>query len=359
MPPAILKNLPARSARSYSFLRFFLFHFCSAEGAHNLAIANLRRLNRLGLLDPNPPFRDAAPVEVMGLRFPNVLGLAAGMDKGAACVDGFGSLGFGHVEVGTLTPRPQPGNPLPRIFRLVEHEALINRLGFNNPGIEAAIENLAGRRFTGILGINIGKNFDTPNDRALDDYLACLKAAYPVADYITVNLSSPNTVGLRDLQEEDACRSLIQSLKEEQLNLESAHGKRVPIAIKIAPAPDLADDHIDALARVFLESEVDAVIATNTTLDRTAVAEHPDSGEKGGLSGRPLARASTDTVRRLHAILGDRVPIIGVGGIFSAGDALEKMQAGARLVQIYTGLVYRGPGLVREIVQGASVTSDQ
>jgi dihydroorotate dehydrogenase len=290
----------------------------------------------------------------MGLPFPNRLGLAAGLDKAGACVDAFGAMGFGFVEVGTITPRPQPGNPKPRLFRLPEAEAIINRMGFNNPGIEQGVANVRGRKFKGILGFNIGKNKDTPNDRAIDDYLICLRAAYPVADYVAVNLSSPNTAGLRDLQEEDACRSLLQRLKEEQAILGEKHSAYVPIAIKIAP--DLTPEHIKALARIFLETGIDGVIATNTTISRKFVEDHRFAREAGGLSGAPVTRASTEVIRLLSSELKGRIPIIGVGGIMNSCDALEKLGAGAELVQVYTGLVYRGPGLVREILDAVDQT---
>jgi len=282
------------------------------------------------------------------LKFPNALGLAAGMDKSASAVDVWSALGFGFVEVGTLTPRPQPGNPKPRLFRLPEHEALINRMGFNNPGIHSAVKKLKNRRTKAVVGVNIGKNFDTPNEKAVDDYLFCLKASYAVADYIAVNISSPNTKGLRDLQAEGAVRQLISELKTEQASLKTEHGKTVPLLVKIAP--DLNDMQIEALARVFNEQNIDGVIATNTTIDREAVTGHALAQEAGGLSGAPVRERSNVVLQAFRMLLKESVPLIGVGGIVSGTDAVEKMKAGAALVQVYSGLVYRGPGLVRDIL---------
>jgi dihydroorotate dehydrogenase len=289
------------------------------------------------------------PVECLGLKFPNALGLAAGMDKSASAVEAWSALGFGFVEVGTLTPRPQPGNPKPRLFRLPEHEALINRMGFNNVGIHAAVKRLEKRRTKAVVGVNIGKNFDTPNEAAVNDYLYCLKVAYPVADYIAVNISSPNTKGLRDLQAEESIRQLLAALKKEQASLQTEHGKKVPVLVKIAP--DLEGAQIEALARVFNELAVDGVIATNTTISRAAVVGHPLENEAGGLSGAPVKQRSTEVIRAFRELLREQTPIIGVGGILSGADAAEKMQAGASLVQVYSGLVYRGPGLVRDVLE--------
>jgi dihydroorotate dehydrogenase len=288
-------------------------------------------------------------VECLGLKFPNALGLAAGMDKSASAVEAWSALGFGFVEVGTLTPRPQPGNPKPRLFRLPEHEALINRMGFNNVGIHAAVKRLEKRRTKAVVGVNIGKNFDTPNEAAVNDYLYCLKVAYPVADYIAVNISSPNTKGLRDLQAEESIRQLLAALKKEQASLQTEHGKKVPVLVKIAP--DLEGAQIEALARVFNELAVDGVIATNTTISRAAVVGHPLENEAGGLSGAPVKQRSTEVIRAFRELLREQTPIIGVGGILSGADAAEKMQAGASLVQVYSGLVYRGPGLVRDVLE--------
>lgn len=343
---------PRLAAGIYPVLKELLFAL-DAETAHHVTIRGLRLARDMHLASwlggrhPHPP---GLAVEAMGLRFPNPLGLAAGLDKDGVAIDAFGALGFGFVEIGTVTPRPQPGNPRPRLFRIPSHEAIVNRMGFNNGGVAAAVERARARTFGGILGINIGKNFDTPNERAVDDYLACLRAAAPVADYVAVNLSSPNTKGLRDLQEAAACRDLLARLKQEQAALQAAHpqGKRTPIAIKIAP--DVTDDHADALADVFIETGVDAVIATNTTIDRSVVRGRPHADEAGGLSGAPLTERANALVRLLSGRLGGRIPIIGVGGIMTVRDALDRLDAGASLIQLYTGLVYHGPPLVHEIL---------
>ncbi len=330
----------------YPVMKPWLFRM-DAERAHSLTVKMMVIAHRLGLLK-SVVSTPQQPRNVMGLTFPNVLGLAAGMDKSASAVDAWGELGFGFVEVGTLTPRPQPGNPKPRLFRLPEHEALINRMGFNNPGIHSAVKKLTSRRTKAVVGVNIGKNFDTPNEKAVDDYLHCLKAAYAVADYIAVNISSPNTKGLRDLQAEGAVRQLIAELKTEQASLKKEHGKTVPLLVKIAP--DLNDMQIEALARVFNEQNIDGVIATNTTIDREAVTGHVLAQETGGLSGAPVRERSNLVLQAFRMLLKESVPLIGVGGILSGADAVEKMKAGAALVQVYSGLVYRGPGLVREIL---------
>jgi dihydroorotate dehydrogenase len=330
----------------YPLMKPWLFRL-DAERAHTLTVKMMVIAHRLGMLK-SVVGTPQQPRNVMGLTFPNVLGLAAGMDKSANAVDAWGALGFGFVEVGTLTPRPQPGNPKPRLFRLPEHEALINRMGFNNPGIHSAVKKLKNRRTKAVVGVNIGKNFDTPNEKAVDDYLYCLKAAYAVADYIAVNISSPNTKGLRDLQAEGAVRQLISELKTEQASLKKEHGKTVPLLVKIAP--DLNDMQIEALARVFNEQNIDGVIATNTTIDREAVTGHALAQEAGGLSGAPVRERSNVVLQAFRMLLKESVPLIGVGGIVSGTDAVEKMKAGASLVQVYSGLVYRGPGLVREIL---------
>ena len=308
----------------------------------------MRLGHSLGLLE-SPIHNPSSPVEVLGLKFPNHVGLAAGMDKSASAVDAWLACGFGFVEVGTLTPRPQPGNPTPRLFRLIEHKAIINRMGFNNPGIDAAMERLEKRSGGGIVGVNIGKNFDTPNENAVDDYLICLRRAYAVADYIAVNISSPNTKGLRDLQAEEPIRKLVSTLKNEQSNLATQHGKKVPLLVKIAP--DLTEEQIDSLVRVFAEQSLDGVIATNTTISRDEVAGHPLAGETGGLSGTPVRARSTQVIEVLREKLPATMPIIGVGGIMNGDDALEKLNVGASLVQVYTGLVYRGPALIAEAVE--------
>jgi dihydroorotate dehydrogenase len=289
------------------------------------------------------------PTKALGLVFPNPVGLAAGLDKNGAHVDALLALGFGFVEVGTVTPKPQSGNPKPRMFRLPQHRAIINRLGFNNDGVDALVRNVErARRRDGLLGINIGRNKDTPNESAQDDYLYCLERVYPLADYITVNISSPNTAGLRELQEEQALRRLVSTLREAQERLGARHGKRVPMLVKVAP--DLSDDDIDAAARVLGDLAVDGVIAPNTTVSRIAVQDHPLAHETGGLSGAPLMDKSTAVLRMLRTRLPEAIPLVGVGGILSGADAAKKMAAGASLVQCYTGLIYRGPELVGECV---------
>lgn len=333
-------------AAFYPVLKPLLFKL-DAELAHTLTVKNMVIMHKLGLLPSLAPARQT-PVNVLGLTFPNVLGLAAGMDKSASAVEAWGAMGFGFVEVGTLTPRPQPGNPKPRLFRLPEHQALLNRMGFNNPGIHSAVEKLRKRRIKAVVGVNIGKNFDTPNEKAVDDYLYCLKAAYEVADYIAVNISSPNTKGLRDLQGEESIRALLSALQKEQAALEKQHGRHVPVLVKIAP--DLENLHIEALARVFNELGVEGIIATNTTISRAAIAGHPLAQEAGGLSGAPVTARSTEVIKAFRSLLRQEIPIIGVGGIMNGRHAVEKLQAGAKLVQIYSGLVYAGPALVADVL---------
>jgi len=339
----------------YPIARKLLFSL-DAERAHHVTLSLMNFFQRLGLLPlltgygegPDP----VRSVEVMGLPFPNRVGLAAGLDKAGTAVDAFGSIGFGHVEVGTVTPRSQPGNDQPRLFRLVEQKAIINRMGFNNPGVAGLLENLSRSRksFRGVLGINIGKNFDTPIEDALNDYLICFEGIYAAADYVTANLSSPNTRGLRDLQNEKTCGELIRRLQEKREELMSVPGaKRVPIVIKIAP--DLSDDAIRALAVVFSETGVDGVVATNTTTEREAVKDHARADEGGGLSGAPLTKKSTEILALLRREMDRGIPIIGSGGVMSRTDAEEKIAAGAALVQVYTGLIYRGPRLIRELAK--------
>jgi dihydroorotate dehydrogenase len=282
----------------------------------------------------------------MGLEFPNRIGIAAGLDKNAEHIDGLAAFGVGHIECGTVTPRPQPGNPRPRVFRLVDAEALINRMGFNNGGVERFLANAQRARWPGVLGLNIGKNFDTPNDRAIDDYLTGLRAVYVRASYVAINISSPNTKGLRDLQAEDALTALLAALKTEQATLAERHGKYTPIAVKIAP--DLEHAAIEGIARLLVAHRIDGVIATNTTVSRAAIRGNPRADETGGLSGRPLREQATRVIRQLAKALDGALPIIGVGGILSGADAREKIDAGATLVQLYTGLIYRGPRLVSE-----------
>jgi dihydroorotate dehydrogenase len=335
----------------YPILRCGLFRL-DPETAHHISMAGLGLAERTGLLallspDEPPP----SPVEVMGLKFPNRIGLAAGLDKEGDTIDALGRLGFGCVEIGTFTPRPQPGNPKPRLFRLIPQEAIINRMGFNNPGIHAGVANVRkSKSFRGVIGFNIGKNKDTPNENAADDYLACLRAAHPVAGYIAVNLSSPNTPGLRELQGADASARLLDVLKKEQSRLAAENGRHVPLLFKVAP--DLDESHIRDLSRVFLDGGLDGLIATNTTLDRQAVAGHPRAGEAGGLSGKPVFTRSNEVLRAFSSHLGKNIPIIGVGGISSLEDARAKLDAGASLVQIYTSFIYQGPALVRSIARG-------
>lgn len=331
----------------YSLARPFLFCL-DAERAHDLTLTSIEAAYRTGLNPLVAARPKPLPVECYGLRFDNPVGLAAGLDKNGAHVDALAALGFGFIEVGTTTPRPQAGNPKPRMFRLPAHEAVINRLGFNNGGVDALVRNVERARYDGVLGINIGRNKDTPNERATDDYLLCLERVYPRASYVTVNISSPNTQGLRDLQEEETLKRFIGTLREAQERLGARHGKRKPMLLKIAP--DLAEGELDAVAGVLLDARIDGVICTNTTIDRSVVAGDRHAGETGGLSGKPLFAKSTAVLRGMSARLGTAVPLIGVGGIASGADAAAKFDAGASLVQFYTGMVYRGPGLIGECV---------
>jgi dihydroorotate dehydrogenase len=331
----------------YQLAKPFLFRL-EPETAHDLTLSFIDRAHRLGLL-PTKSCQSAQPTRAMGLDFPNPVGLAAGLDKNGAYIDALAALGFGFIEIGTVTPRPQPGNPKPRMFRLAAEEAIINRMGFNNHGVDRLIENVKRSRYRGILGINIGKNFDTPIERAADDYLACLKKVYEFASYITVNISSPNTKNLRQLQQENEFDALLAALKQKQQSLHAQHGKYVPLTIKIAP--DLNETEIDMIADRLIAHGIDGVIATNTTTSRLGVEGSPYQKEAGGLSGKPLQQAATKVVRRLAQQLKRRLPIIGVGGITSAAAAKEKFDAGATLIQIYSGLIYRGPDLIRDILQ--------
>jgi dihydroorotate dehydrogenase len=332
----------------YDYLRPLLFTL-DAEAAHRLTLyaLDVAQRSNLGHLVAKPPAN--LPTDAFGLRLPNPVGLAAGLDKNGAHLDALGALGFGFIEIGTVTPRPQPGNPRPRMFRLPRHEAIINRLGFNNDGVDALLANVGKSAYSGVLGINIGKNKNTPNERAVDDYLFCLERVYAAAGYVTVNISSPNTQGLRDLQHEDALRRLVGTLREAQERLGAQHGVRKPMLLKIAP--DLADAELDAIAGVLLDASVDGVICTNTTIDHDAVADDPHGGETGGLSGKPLFARSTAVLHGMAARLGGRVELVGVGGILDGSDAAEKIEAGATAVQLYSGLVYRGPALVAEAVE--------
>jgi dihydroorotate dehydrogenase len=331
----------------YSLARPFLFSL-DAERAHGLGLAGLEAAYRTGL---NPLFAvkpKPLPTKAFGIEFPNPVGCAAGLDKNGEHIDALLALGFGFVEIGTVTPRPQQGNPKPRMFRLTDEMAVINRLGFNNKGVDVLVRNVERAQRKGIVGINIGKNKETPNENAIDDYLFCLERVYDVADYITINISSPNTQGLRDLQSEEALRVFIHELRTAQEDLANVRGHRVPMLVKIAP--DLSEAEIEAIATVFNDARLDGVIAGNTTIDRSMIASNSLAAQVGGLSGKPLFEKSTHTLRRLRLHLDDHIPIIGVGGITEGADALGKVSAGAQLVQFYTGFIYRGPELIGECV---------
>jgi dihydroorotate dehydrogenase len=331
----------------YSFLRPALFAL-DAETAHHFTLSSLQALHRVGLVRSPRPSPASCARQVMGISFPNPVGLAAGLDKNGEYIDALGALGFGFLEIGTVTPRPQPGNPRPRLFRLPRANAIINRMGFNNHGVDALVANVQRASWRGVLGINIGKNFSTPLESAADDYLACLRKVYAFASYVTVNISSPNTKGLRDLQAAAQLDALLSALAAEREKLAQAHGKRVPLALKIAP--DLDDTALAEIAELLERHAIDAVIATNTTIGREGVADLPHGNETGGLSGAPVKAKSTKVVGELMRLLAGRIPVIAVGGIASAADAREKMSAGASLVQLYTGLIYRGPTLVGECI---------
>ena len=337
----------------YALARPFLFSL-APEAAHDLTMAALARVQGTPLATAYCDGMVSDPVELAGLYFPNRVGLAAGLDKNARCIDGLAAMGFGFVEVGTVTPKPQPGNPKPRMFRLPEANAMINRLGFNNDGLDAFVANVqrsAVRRAGAadgkmLLGLNIGKNAATPIENAVDDYLICLDGVYPYADYVTVNISSPNTKNLRELQSDAALDALLAKIAERRLTLADHHQRRVPIFIKIAP--DLDGSQVITIAAALLRHGMDGVVATNTTLSRDAVLGMRHADESGGLSGAPVLAASNQVIFQLRAALGPTYPIIGVGGVMSGADAVSKLAAGADAVQIYTGLVYRGPGLVAE-----------
>lgn len=336
----------------YSNLRKALFKL-DPERAHHLSLDAIGAAERLGLtpLFTRPVVDD--PVELMGLTLPNPVGLAAGLDKNAQAFNGLGALGFGFIEVGTVTPRPQSGNPKPRLFRVAEAEAIINRMGFNNLGVDYLVQRLVRRRYGGVLGINVGKNFDTPMEKAAEDYCLCMEKVYEYADYVTANISSPNTRGLRDLQFGESLKQLLGAIKEKQQQLAQVRDRRVPLAVKIAP--DIEGDAIAQIAEALREFEIDGVIATNTTIDKSSVADLPNGNEEGGLSGRPLREKSTQVIAQLAKELRGAIPIVGVGGIFDGDSAAEKISAGATAVQIYTGFIYRGPEAIREAAEAIAL----
>ncbi|MDX1569094.1 MAG: quinone-dependent dihydroorotate dehydrogenase [Xanthomonadales bacterium] len=329
----------------YGLARTALFRL-PPEVAHDVALNSLRRAHALGLAPLFSARVENRPCTVFGLEFPNPVGLAAGLDKNGDYIEALGAMGFGFIEVGTVTPRPQPGNPKPRVFRIPQRHALINRLGFNNKGVDHLVERLRRCRNQGIVGVNIGKNKDTPNDRAVDDYVHCLRKVYVHSAYITINVSSPNTEGLRDLQSGSVLGGLLDALLDERDGLASHHGAYRPLLVKIAP--DLSQSQVEELARLFSSRKPDGVIATNTTVDHGAVAGLPHGDEDGGLSGEPLMGPATDVLGQLRTVLDEDIPLIGVGGILQGADAARKREAGADLVQIYTGFIYRGPELIAE-----------
>lgn len=331
----------------YDLARHLLFKL-SAETSHDLSLDLIGAGGRLGINRRLTKAPAHVPTTVMGLHFNNPVGLAAGLDKNGAAIEGFAQLGFGFIEIGTVTPRPQPGNPKPRLFRLPEATAIINRMGFNNLGVDHLVARVKAARYDGVLGINIGKNVDTPVERAQDDYLTCLNKVYDHASYVTVNVSSPNTPGLRSLQFGDSLKALLEALAARREALTLATGRRVPLAIKIAP--DMTDEETAQVAAALMATGMDAVIATNTTLSRDGVQGLPHAEEAGGLSGAPVREKSTHTVRVLAAELKGALPIIAAGGITEGAHAAEKIQAGASLVQMYSGFIYRGPSLIREAV---------
>ncbi|MBA3696309.1 MAG: quinone-dependent dihydroorotate dehydrogenase [Methylotenera sp.] len=330
----------------YSLAKPLLFQF-AAEAAHDLTLKTLKYAEKSGALALYPAVPACQPRQVMGITFPNAVGLAAGLDKNGAVIDGMAALGFGFIEIGTITPRGQPGNPKPRLFRVKEAQGIVNRFGFNNLGVDNLIQNVKASKYKGVLGINIGKNFDTPIENAVSDYLICMQKVYVHASYITLNISSPNTKNLRALQEKEALSALLATLKLEQTKLANQHGKYVPVALKIAP--DLECEQVNEISDLLMEHKIDGVIATNTTLARDAVKGMMNAEETGGLSGAPVRAKSTLVIQQLSQRLQGALPIIGVGGILSGADAVEKVAAGASLVQVYSGLIYKGPKLVRDI----------
>jgi len=332
----------------YSAIRNVLFKF-DPEKIHELTIKGLKETGSTPLNFAYKQNIPNKPVQVMGIHFPNPCGLAAGLDKNGECIKAFEAMGFGFVEVGTVTPRPQPGNEKPRIFRLPEANAIINRMGFNNKGVDYLVDQVRKANFSGVLGINIGKNKDTPDEDAKDDYLHCMRKVYTHATYITINISSPNTPGLRSLQYGEALNELLAVLKAEQQLLAKKFDKYVPLAVKIAP--DLTEPEIQSIAECLITNDIDGVIATNTTLARDGVENLEHGNEQGGLSGEPVKDKSTEVIALLAKALDNKLPIIGVGGIASGADAKEKISAGAKLVQVYTGFIYQGPELVKEVVK--------
>ena len=340
----------------YPLLRKLLFQL-EAERAHALVLGLLKLSYRFGvarlLASPPPPL----PRRVMGIDFPNPVGLAAGLDKNGDYLRPLASLGFGFIEIGTVTPRPQPGNPKPRLFRVPQARALINRMGFNNKGVDHLVRRVRKARYQGVLGINIGKNFDTPVERAVDDYLECLRKVYSLASYVTVNISSPNTPGLRELQHGAMLDELLAALKVEQRHLALQYGRYVPLVVKIAP--DMDDEQLQLFADKLLEHGIDGVAATNTTLSRQGVEGMPYADETGGLSGQPLLAPSTQVLRQLHERLRGAIPIIGIGGIHGGRDAVQKSKAGASLIQVYSGFIYRGPRLVGEAVRALKLEGEK
>lgn len=334
----------------YSLTKYFLFRF-DGETSHHIAFSLLTLFEKVGILNWFAKKPSHAPVTVAGITFPNPVGLAAGLDKNGDYINALASLGFGFIEIGTVTPRPQAGNPKPRLFRLKNHEAIINRMGFNNKGVDYLIEQVKQSQFTGVLGINIGKNFDTAVENAVTDYLICFEKVYPYATYITVNISSPNTPGLRNLQYGDSLRDLLAPLKEKQSVLSKEFGYK-PIFVKIAP--DMNESEIQTVAETLLKSNIDGVIATNTTLTRETVSDSKYSNEAGGLSGKPVEALSNKTIEILSNQLQQKLPIIGVGGIHNGKAAAEKIKAGASLVQVYTGFIYEGPQLISDCVDAIS-----
>ena len=335
----------------YPLVRSVLFKL-DPEDSHDITLKWMKRIadSPFKFLIKQPMIKD--PVTVFGIQFPNKIGLAAGLDKNGVCIDAFAALGFGHIEVGTVTPRPQPGNPKPRLFRLPAKEGIINRFGFNNAGVDALVENVKNAKYKGILGINIGKNFDTPVENAVDDYMICMEKVYAFASYITVNISSPNTANLRQLQFGEALDELLVAIKSKQRELEEEHKKYVPVLVKIAP--DLNSDEVKQLAESFKKNQIDGVIATNTTFSREGVEGEEFADEQGGLSGAPLQHASTQVLSEFCEQVDGAFPVIGVGGINSGKSAKAKIEAGASLVQVYSGFIYRGPSLVKEVASELS-----